>query len=598
MGKGKEQVRPREAPTANAAPGHGGRAGDRQARFGNQFVQDQLAVMTAKPAAGGPAPGGDAVTDDPVAQQGNAHFDPELSDGVQVGADGKEKAGPQGKDAAEQPVSRNVLILAPPESPVRLGAGARPAESALLKDVKKGGEAVSSQRGTVEDPIVAAEAQQDALYVDGAPNVADVRQGGLGDCYFESVLLGIVQRDPATISGMVERKGRTVTVTFQHLDPVAGAWQPSAITVDASLQFAKGADGEKDGKPVGADFRVADAPKGSDWSAYAGADALFLQRRDTYEAAMWAPLMEKAYARFAQRWGKYGRGVDRDAFVSGYDTIGAGGEANEAYRIFYGGAVEASGTTEVKASEGKDPVLENLPALEKLLTHGRAGGRRDGGTRLLQARLSSDNAVARLSDAIEAARKHLADQTPGAVRRWLSSEAEATAAPLQRLTKELDYLQTAAWRWQADRTDRNRDLLLGLARNILDAEKHPQLRSDPALAGLLELSAVVANAGSDKGPGIRQIYADHSYNVQDVRIVGRDGRALDLDAESLPKRAAEIDLDRSSVVMQNPHAENEPNLDGSAASDGKNDGRFDLSLRSFLRDIDMLRSGDIQGPAG
>ncbi|MDX9723578.1 MAG: hypothetical protein RBU37_22720 [Myxococcota bacterium] len=108
--------------------------------------------------------------------------------------------------------------------------------------------------------------------------------------------------------------------------------------------------------------------------------------------------------------------------------------------------------------------------------------------------------------------------------------------------------------------------------------------------------------GSDNGAGRRQVYAAHAYNVNTVTLLdksqpgggdslrSKSGSPMKLAPGDVASRAAEIDPVASSVVLENPHAGNEPYMNGTGPKDGKNDGRFTLPLDAFLRNSEL--SGD------
>src|SRR5690606_34473192 len=169
-----------------------------------------------------------------------------------------------------------------------------PREDQLFTRVTKGGHGVTHRRGSPASPNVTPTMAENNLFIDNAPNVADIRQGGLGDCYFLSCLLGVTQNDPGKIQSMMSISKHQVSVTFQRFDAKAGAYRPATIKTTSSLLTRKSRRGGI--SLVRAGMRVADAPTKSFWWAERHGKTIEVHRRDEYETALWAPMMEKAYA--------------------------------------------------------------------------------------------------------------------------------------------------------------------------------------------------------------------------------------------------------------------------------------------------------------
>ena len=145
----------------------------------------------------------------------------------------------------------------------------------------------------------------DQLYIDGAPHAEDVRQGGLGDCYFMSCLLGLTQNDPGKLTSVMTMAGGDVGVTFQRFDAKSGAYKHVTIHTGNSLLTKKSKKGHV--SLVGARMRIADKAKRTQYWAEVHGGTVEIHRRDLYETALWAPMMEKAYADFTQKYGNEAR---------------------------------------------------------------------------------------------------------------------------------------------------------------------------------------------------------------------------------------------------------------------------------------------------
>ena len=111
---------------------------------------------------------------------------------------------------------------------------------------------------------------------------------------------------------------------------------------------------------------------------------------------------------------------------------------------------------------------------------------------------------------------------------------------------------------------------------------------------LLEVMKIVSNFSIDSGSGARSVYAAHAYHVKDVFFKDSDGNALNLTEANWAAQFNNISGMESSIVMENPHASGEMDLDGDGPDhDSDNDGRFEISLHSFLTNIDLLRGATV-----
>ena len=85
---------------------------------------------------------------------------------------------------------------------------------------------------------------------------------------------------------------------------------------------------------------VGNAPKESHWWTVVNGSTLEIHRRDVYQMARWAPLLEKAIERFSQSYGQFGHGQEisgegEHGGSSGQANI-SGGWSGHPLSLFYG----------------------------------------------------------------------------------------------------------------------------------------------------------------------------------------------------------------------------------------------------------------------
>ena len=81
---------------------------------------------------------------------------------------------------------------------------------------------------------------QGQLFVDG-PELEDIKQGKLGDCYLIAAMGAVAQRDPDIIRRMIRNNGDgTYTVTFHELDANGHPIRPVEVVVDGKLPTKDG----------------------------------------------------------------------------------------------------------------------------------------------------------------------------------------------------------------------------------------------------------------------------------------------------------------------------------------------------------------------
>ena len=242
---------------------------------------------------------------------------------------------------------------------------------------------VKQRQGSLEQPNVKNRMIEEDIFLGKKPQTNDIIQGVIKDCYFLAAVTSIVNKDPVRLRQMMTSNGETLTVNFHRLDRTkepGQQWVPAPVTVDHSLLHSQY---KFESTPVSevAKFRVADEPKYTEWYAEVEDGTLSITKEAAYEAALWLPLLEKAYAKFQDQWGAYGEGkgeyldpgklgvmkqqndFSEEDLDIGYELL-HWGTSTKVYPMFFGETVSESGFHSAD-NENADTVDSNL--LETLL---------------------------------------------------------------------------------------------------------------------------------------------------------------------------------------------------------------------------------------
>ena len=238
---------------------------------------------------------------------------------------------------------------------------------------------VKQRKGSLEQPIVKNRMIEDDIFLGKKPQTDDIIQGAINDCYFLAAVTSIVNKDPVRLRQMMTSSGGTLTVNFHRLDRTkepGHQWVLAPVTVDHSLLHSQ-YRWDNTATPKGADFRVGDEPKSAEWYAEVEDNVLSITKEAAYEAALWLPLLEKAYAKFQDQWGAYGegkgenldpgkratmlnKGFSEEDLDIGYELLNWGATA-KVYPMFFGDAAGDWGYNETQTEEGNadfvDPTL-------------------------------------------------------------------------------------------------------------------------------------------------------------------------------------------------------------------------------------------------
>ena len=319
----------------------------------------------------------------------------------------------------------NVKPKATEAAPMHVAGAVCPVESAIYEEDASGATPapagftqVTGFQGTTAAPMVTQEASK-GIYINGSPAIEDIQQGGIGDCYFLALVGSIIGRDPGKIPSIMASDGNggaTVTLwraqahspsIWERITGGAPArdWIQVAVTVTDQL-----AVNVSNNRVHGAQMRCAPNPMAQDWWAKVVAPNLEIHRKDTFEVARWAPLLEKAYARFSQNHDNNGGArPNGNRAPSGYAAIN-GGWSHEVMCVFYGPACDDPATApqyqNTAWTPGGNVVSANAAAMDQLILlqgRGTQAGAGDTNAPLVQATSSVDPLIGRLQAAIPVA---------------------------------------------------------------------------------------------------------------------------------------------------------------------------------------------------
>lgn len=512
-------------------------------------------------------------------------------------------------DAVQQPDTpapdqdmgdRDVRPIATESAPLELAG--TPSTGDLYEERSSTGECEGdwvSVTGIVGSPVAPSllmERDPSTIFIDNTPTIDDIHQGFIGSCYFLSALTSIAQSDPSHIRDMFTLSGSSAKVRMYSHDTATSTWVERQINVDMNfLHSTDGAGGTTGLKSSG--FRMAETPTGAKWYVDAEeGDLAWVMSDARYEFALWAPLLEKAYARFTERFGQYGGLHDGDANSrtddngnarSGYEVID-GGWTQYCFGVLYGAAEVSNsdlGIVHEAGATDAEQVESNLDFIANLLM---AGGTDvpDDQAFFMSLSASSYDIAERLSAQVEhilgldSVKRH---ETFQKTLRWVKALAAKYVDAEDNGTED-------------DVTEAGNKLSDAAAR-FTEPDAWPILesgRDEGAYTTLRDLAQVAQNIGTDASDGRRLVYSQHAYPVLGVTLRDTSAAVLQLDTTSLQTRHAEIDADQSSVEFRNPHGTNEPDFDGAGPADGEDDGVFSLALSQVFSTFALSEQALVQ----
>lgn len=442
-----------------------------------------------------------------------------------------------------------------------------------------------------------------SIFIDNTPTGDDVAQTGIGDCYYLAVVASIADRDPAKIKALFSQTNTDgpVTVTFFFKDMEGGFYQ-QPVTIDQNLVYNV-QTGDLLGnrmkiKPVGTSRWVLKKTK---------KQTQHIIEERYYQSALWAPLLEKAFARFAEIHGKYGAAFSAPSGDKGYEIISGGRGVHRVYEVFYGNKIQAE-TVPLRSQKSAQQMLDPndadyVRAIQKLLLHEDANKSLSGNNQvqMLTASAGIVTTMQRVVEYIDRLKQADYDQFEGDLKTYVESQAVILAdkfkQALDMITKEgIEEGDRRLIAVQSTAENYTRYLLdfifegLGAKKGSRDVTKKPSTKVRHLMQLLLDILGGQATLSTENKQ--RYIYTQHEYAVVDVHLIDHQKSTIKIDASDLENVKAampKINLIESTVTLRNPHHANRPDFYGKRQY--KDAGLFTLKLSKFLRNFDMITSG-------
>jgi hypothetical protein len=371
----------------------------------------------------------------------------------------------------------------------------------------------------------------------------------------------------------------------------------------AGLRFANASGGFQ---LKGAQLRASPTANGSKWWGNIAASQLEVHRRDEYDTALWAPLMEKAFAAFTERYGQYG-GSQNEAPApgSGYNAIN-GGWSQQAMFIFYGQQADMQGANQggvqqqqTQWAPGAQVLAANPRVVDQLLLlQGKPAAPAPGETSapIVTATSMVYALIPRLAAAITTAQGDPDWTNLTAAEKSNITSISVAINTYNALPNDPAGVPNGpkATARAAIGTSSSTAITAANAPNLLAPARSAPIKS------MVELVLNLKNIGTDASPGQRNIYGDHVYSVTSVNFCTTTGVPVPLNTISPAQRPAffpTIDTTVSQITLRNPHHGNTPDPTGSGVGpDGptqgvNSSGIFHMNLEQFFRNYTSVESG-------
>lgn len=457
---------------------------------------------------------------------------------------------------------------------------------------------VKRMQGTLEDPNVTQSILPENIFIDGTVSEEDVRQGGIGDCYFLASLLQVIRHDPSKILNMMSVSGSTVTTTFYHKEKTSEkTWYGGTkekehwVSQDISVQMGIFT---QNNKYKTSHYRIAYDPKKATWSSslskLGAMNTLKINRDDVYEAATWLLCIEQAYMIFAQNYGRYGKGDPEGLNL--VDSI-SGGQAQQCMYMFFGDKVVDNSVdiTDVNnADEDVDIIKDNQAIIKQMLEYAKHQDGKGKSDVYMMAGISTKTAVNHLKSYADMAAKELEPKVKD------NEDLQKALADIQAIGDKASHYydekdvpgregESGAWQEQI-----RKDIdALSLSLKANTAFTSLNLKSYQTLQESVGIVVAKVTGKKDDYNNIF-IYSAHAYSVDSLHLVDKKGKDLTQGFHLFASK--NVDADKSTVTLINPHGKTKASFN--EKEDRYNDGKFTVSLRSFLNNVGYVRSAEVK----
>ena len=460
--------------------------------------------------------------------------------------------------------------------------------------------------GTPDSPNINHKVLPNNLFIDGKASQDDIRQAKLRDCYFLAALLQVIHYDPKFLPSIMTMHGDEVYAELCHREgnETSGyRWvrKPIAVKWGVTLRGEVDKHGHGELSHYGSLFRVNHEPeKTVKWSAEFDHDTLKFNRTEYYQAAMWVQCLERAFADYSKLYGKDGTGkTDGDR----YENI-SGGAGWTTLHMLYGDRIASE-------SHLKDHVVEPESNASDMIES--ASGMLESMARLAQMQDGSKDTLMHITTwayykEIIPRIKFYTSRIKTLVEQNIRLNNYKTYNTLLKgalkdlnmilvLVQEFSGLTTEEGGTEEKKTEQQKKVAYSLHEHerALDTnEGFMALKLNEYVSLKASLGSLISPINSDtkqskdpKDPSTPNIYdnlyiyTNHEYNIREVHFIHKSGKEIDVntlysyyvndvpisnvDPDKVDTRNGQlrldfnklrstVDVDKSYVVIQNPHA--------------------------------------------
>jgi hypothetical protein len=308
--------------------------------------------------------------------------------------------------------------------------------------------------------------------------------------------------------------------------------------------------------------------------------------------ATWARLIQKAFAVFAGKYGRYGEAYAPLAggAKTGGDYKGIhSGVAYRLYGVFYGSARgEGTGRSEMTytaTDTDQANLASNRDTLVKLMQF-KGQGIAPNEAVNLTTEATIVSFMERTQQILPACIKALGTTKvinlgwfQGALGQAQQEQSKMGQKPLSQKPDVMTVVKAA------------KTFLDGGYGPLVEIIKQNPNHRD--LQALHEMLLNIRNVGSDTSAGQRFIYAEHVYTIVDVALKTATGAAFRGTIEQLDTELKNVSPINSTVTLRNPSRKDTPNPSGADEAEQRR-GVFTLSLAQYLRNFSVIDYGRVK----